>query len=185
MSDYSFIANNPQGNPVNQLNGMMTLANGMQNYKRGNIELQKSQETMQSDIAGSKAASQTAQEGAQHQHLSTIQGHVINASQQALSMYGQGKTPDEIRQFVVQTMQNAGAKPDAIQQAVVDIPNDPSQIDQYLVKKAQAGLDMANQLASKFPAPAMQDTGGQIQPTAQGNQALTGVAPGAGVETPW
>jgi hypothetical protein len=178
MSDYSFIANNPQSNPVNQLNGIMTLANGMQNYKRGNIELQKSQETMQSDIAQSKALSQTAQEGAQQQHLTTILGHVRNGAQQALSLYGQGKTPDEVRQFVINTMTNAGAKPEAIQQQIADIPNDPAQIDSFLVKKAQSVLSLPDQMNSKFPAPAMVNTGGSINPVAPGNQVLTGVQPG-------
>jgi hypothetical protein len=178
MSDYSFIANNPQGNPINNLNGMMTLANGMQDYKRGNIELQKSQETMQSDIAQSKATSQTEQEQAQQQHLATIQQQGLNGAQEALSLYGQGKTPDAVRQHITDYMNNAGAKPDAIQQAVSNVPNNPAQINQYLVDSVRKTVGALAQLNSKFPAPAMQDNGGTIQPIAQGNKALTGVAPG-------
>ena len=178
MSDYSFIANNPQGNPINNLNGMMTLANGMQNYKRGNIELQKSQQTMESDIAQSKATSQTEQEQAQQQHLATIQQQGLNGAQEALSLYGQGKTPDAVRQHITDYMNNAGAKPDAIQQAVSNVPNDPAQINQYLVDSVRKTVGALAQLNSKFPAPAMQDNGGTIQPIAQGNKALTGVAPG-------
>ena len=46
-SDYSFIANNPQGNPVNQMGGLVNIANGIQNFQSNNIELQKSRQLNQ------------------------------------------------------------------------------------------------------------------------------------------
>lgn len=51
MSDYSFIANNPQGNPINQMSGMMNIANGMQTYQSNNLELQKQRQLNQDRIA--------------------------------------------------------------------------------------------------------------------------------------
>lgn len=51
MPDYSFIANNPQSNPVNQLSGLVGAANGIQQFQAGNIELQKQRQLNQDRMA--------------------------------------------------------------------------------------------------------------------------------------
>lgn len=50
-SDYSFIADNPQGNPVNQMNASINLGKGIQGYQSNAIELQKQNQLNQDRIA--------------------------------------------------------------------------------------------------------------------------------------
>ena len=52
MADnYSFIADNPQGNPVNQMNGMLGVARGIQGVQSNSLELQKQNQLNQDRIA--------------------------------------------------------------------------------------------------------------------------------------
>jgi hypothetical protein len=50
-SDYSFIADNPQGNPINQMNGMLGVARGIQGVQSNAIELQKANQLNQDRVA--------------------------------------------------------------------------------------------------------------------------------------
>lgn len=51
MADYSFISNQAQNNPVNQMAGIVNMANGIQQFQAGNIELQKARQMNQDRIA--------------------------------------------------------------------------------------------------------------------------------------
>jgi hypothetical protein len=163
--------NNQRPELFNTLGSIMNFGNSALAYKKGVA-------TLPADVARAQAESQTAQEQAQQQHLVTARAQLSNGAQQALSMYGTGATPDQVRDVMTTTMTNMGAHPDSIRQAVADIPTDQTQIDPFLVKKAQSVLGALDQINSRFPAPAMISTGSQIAPVTQGNPALTGVAPG-------
>lgn len=160
-----------QDNIVNTLGNIV-------NTQRGMVALQRERATLPTDILQSQAQSQTAQQVAQQQKLVTMRAQVSNAAQDILSLHGTGITPDELKQHIVDKMTNAGAKQDAINKMLSDVPDDPAKIDSFLVKKAQSVLSMPEQMASKFPAPSMVSTGQQVQPIATGSPALTGVAPG-------
>jgi len=57
-------------------------------------------------------------------------------------------------------------------------PARPLELKSFLAKKLASTLDTQAQLDKLYPAPTMQDVGNAIQPTAQGNELLTGVQPG-------
>lgn len=150
----------------------------MTDIARNTLAYKQAQALYQPTINQGIAQSQSAQEAAQQAHLATIRGQVANAAQDILSLHGTGISPEDLRTHITEKMTNAGAQPDAIQKMIADVPTDPKQIDSFLVKKAQSVLTLPEQMASKFPAPTMINTGQEIQPTAPGNQALTGVQPG-------
>jgi hypothetical protein len=172
MPDYSFLAN-----PTAPQQGINTL-NSLLQAKGQSLENQYKQETLPARVQQQTANTQTAQEQAQQQHLLTLRSHMANGAQQALSLYGTGATPDQVRGEVTNIMQNAGAQPDAIKQAIMDVPDDPTKIDAYLVKQAQVGLSGSEQLLSKFPNISMTNFGGAVAPVSQGNQATAAQAPG-------
>lgn len=166
-----------QGNVVNALGDIV-------NTQRGIVALQRERATLPASIAQAQAVSQTAQEQARQQHLATMRGQVSNAAQDILSLYGTGMSPDDLKQHIKDKMTNAGAQQDAINKMLADVPDDPSKIDSFIVRKAQSVLTLPEQIGSKFPAPQMVNTGQQIVPIAQGPQALTGVAPGTPIGQP-
>ena len=167
-----------QDNIVNTLGNIV-------NTQRGMVALQRERATLPTDILQSQAQSETAQQVAQQQHLATMRAQVSNAAQDILSLHGTGMTPEDLKQHIVDKMTNAGAKPDAINKMTADVPEKleydkygVSNIDKFIVGKAQSVLSMPEQMASKFPAPTMVQTGQKLTPVATANPALTGVQPG-------
>lgn len=176
---------------------MMQNLGSMLNIGNAALQLQKNRATFDADVAQRQAESQkavgtvqptidtatanaiSAQQFAQQQKLATLQAHVENGAKQMLSLHGTGASPDDVAKVVKDTMTNAGAPPEAINQALSQIPADPSQIDKFIINKAQSALALSGQISSKFPAPQMVNNG-QVQiPVATGNPNLTGVTPGA------
>lgn len=184
-----------------QVPNQMQTIGSMLNMGNAALQLQKNRATLDADIAQRQAESQkavgtvqptidtataqatTAQQQAQQAHLGTVIAHSSNMANQALSLVGTGATPDQVRQFISDTGKNAGAPPDAVAQTIAGVPDDPKQIDSFLVKKAMGVLDMHAHLATQFPAPAMMNNGSTQFPVTTGNPALTGVAPGTAVGT--
>lgn len=178
MPDYSFIAN-----PTGQQQGMNTLSSLLQ-AKGQSLANQYNQETLPARVAQQQANTGTAQEQQQQQHLLTVRSHLANGLQQVLSLIGTGATPDKVRQSITDTMTNVGAPQDAINQAIMGVPNDPSQVDKYLIGKAQSALTMQEQIMSKFPNMQMTNLGGTVAPVSQGNPATAVQPPGQTVGQP-
>jgi hypothetical protein len=96
-------------------------------------------------------------------------------------------TPDVIRQSVTQSLTNAGAPPDAVNQALARLPQDgaqPADLRKFLIGSLQKNLTIQGQLDSKYPAPNQLDDGQTTTPVQAGNQALTGAVPNTPVGPP-
>ncbi len=186
-----------------QVPNAMTAIGNMLNIGNQQVALQRAQQTLPYDVQAAQANAQgatananvatqtqqprisqaqaqnlTAQQELAQQKLKTLQMHVSNGAGQLMMLYGKGATPADVTKVVTDTMTNAGAPPQAIQQALSQIPSDPSQIDNFIVNKAQSAMGMVSQLASKFPAPALVNNNGAVLPLASGNAVTTGVQPG-------
>lgn len=183
-------------------NAMTTIGN-MLNIGNQQVALQRAQQTLPYDVQAAQANAQgatananvatqtqqpreaaatatalSAQQQAQQEQLKTLQMHVSNGAANLMMLYGKGASPQDVSKVVTDTMTNAGAPPAAIKQTLSQIPSDPSQIDNFIINKAQSAMGLVSQLASKLPPPALVNNGSAVVPVASGNAAATGVQPG-------
>jgi len=183
-------------------NAMTTIGN-MLNIGNQQVALQRAQQTLPYDVQAAQANAQgatananvatqtqqpreaaaaatalSAQQQAAQEKLKTLTMHVSNGAANLLMLYGKGASPQDVAKVITDTMTNAGAPPAAIQQALAQLPTDPSQIDNFIVNKAQSAMGLVAQIGSKLPAPTFVNTGSTALPVASGNAAATGVKPG-------
>jgi hypothetical protein len=195
-------------NPANMISGFLDIG-------RKKLELNKAQDTYGADVsqrnaesaranteagvaaqtAAPRVAQQVAQTaGAQAQantaQLENLRAHIANGVQSSsdlLSLPDSQLTPDVIRQSVTQSLTNAGAPPDAVNQALARLPQDgtpPAELRKFLVGSLQKNLTIQGQLDSKYPTPNQLNDGQTTTPVQAGNQALTGAVPNTPVGPP-
>jgi hypothetical protein len=195
-------------NPANLISGFLDIG-------RKKLELNKAQDTYGADVsqrnaessranteagvaaqtAAPRVAQQVAQTtGAQAQantaQLENLRAHLTNSAQSAsdlLSLPDDQLTSGVIRNAYQTSLANAGAPPEAVNQALARVPPDgapPADLRKFLVGSLQKVLSTQGMLDSKFPAPVGVSNGQTMQPQAMGNPALTGMQPGTPQGTP-
>ncbi len=186
-------------------NAMTTIGN-MLNIGNQQVALQRAQQTLPYDVQAAQAnaqgatananvATQTQQPRisqaqaqstgatavANTEQLANMRAHLSNAAQMATNLLQDPNlTRAKIASSLAETLTNAGAPPNAIAQALAGMPptDAPAQLKAFVTQGLLRTQEAAKQLDSMYPAPALATTGGAVMPLAQGNPALTGVAPG-------
>lgn len=141
------------------------------------------QANVQPLIQQQAANTATAQTNLNTTQLQNARAHLSNAAQQLQMLV---EKPDlsqpDIEDSLKKTLQQSNAPLSAYAQAAQGLPPpglSPEQYRNFANQKLLSVQSAMEQLNTKYPAPAMVNNGAATIPSAQGNQALTGVAPGA------
>lgn len=171
-------------NPINikpaegmSLGDMLNMARGMQAYKQA-------EQINPLALRQQEAATQTAEIGANSAQLENMLKHQQNSSRNLLKLLNDKEvTPQKIEEHVTSTMRNAGASPQAIAQAVQNLPKEGTdkELRAFVAKHATNSLSAEAQLEKLFPQAQMVNTGNAMVPVQMGNEMLTGVKPGTQV----
>jgi hypothetical protein len=188
VSPQSF--NVPQGGRSSGGSGnlLSTLSN-LTNIETQQQALDKAQATFESDVARAKAESETAQIGTKRanvalggEQLAFQRRQLESAAQQQQKLFQKPNlTADDIIQSTVQHAKDFNLSPEAVKQALQGLPEKGTTKDYqaYLASNLASTLSAQSQMDKLYPASTLTNVGGAIVPTATGNQAVTGVAPGA------
>jgi hypothetical protein len=182
--------NAPQGGQMGGQSGnlLSTLSN-LTNIETQQQALDKARATFESDVARSKAESETSQIGTKRANvalagdqLALQRKQLESAAQQQQKLFQKPNlTADDIIQSTVQHAKDFNLSPEAVKQALQGLPEKGTTKDYqaYLASNLAATLSAQAQMDKLYPASTLTNVGGAIVPTATGNQAVTGVAPGA------
>lgn len=174
MADFAINPINVKPAEGTSLGDMINLARGVQAY-------QQAEQTNPLAVRQQQAQTQTAEIGANDAQLSNMLKHQQNSSRNLLKLLNDKEvTPVKIEEHVVSTMKNAGASPQAIAQAVQNLPKDGTdkELRAFVAKHATNSLTAEAQLEKLYPKAEMLNTGAQQIPVQMGNEAFTGVKPG-------
>jgi len=170
------------GNLLSTLGNMVTIDSQQQ-------ALRKAQETYDADVAKAKAESETAQIGTKRanvalggEQLAYNRKQLESAAQQQQKLFLKPNlNADDIIQATMQHAKDFNLGPDAVKQALQGLPEKGTTKDYqaYLASNLATTLSAQSQFDKLYPEANMTNVGGAIIPTAKGNQAITGVAPGA------
>jgi hypothetical protein len=170
------------GNLLSTLGNMVTIDSQQQ-------ALKKAQETYEADVAKAKAESETAQIGTKRagvqlggEQLAYQRKQLESAAQQQQKLFLKPNlNADDIIQTTMQHAKDFNLGPDAVRQALQGLPEKGTTKDYqaYLASNLASTLSAQSQFDKLYPEANMTNVGGSIIPTAKGNQAITGVAPGA------
>jgi hypothetical protein len=182
--------NTPQGGQMGGQSGnlLSTLSN-LTTIETQQQALDKAQATFEADVAKAKADSETAQIGAKRagvqlggEQLALNRKQLESAAQQQQKLFQKPNlTADDIIQSTLQHAKDFNLSPEAVRQALQGLPEKGTTKDYqaYLASNLASTLSAQSQMDKLYPASTLTNVGGAIVPTATGNQAVTGVAPGA------
>jgi hypothetical protein len=188
VSPQSFSA--PQGGQLGKTSGnlLSTLGN-LTTIETQQQALDKAQATFEADVAKAKADSATAQIGTKRaevlyggEQLAYQRKQLESAAQeQQRLMTKPNLTADDIVQTTLKHAKAFNLQPEVVQQALQGLPVNGTAKDYqaYLASNLASTLSAQSQMDKLYPASTLTNVGGAIVPTATGNQAVTGVAPGA------
>jgi len=174
MADFTINPINVKPTEGTSLGDMISMARGVQAY-------QQAEQTNPLAVRQQQAQTQTAEIGANSAQLENMLKHQQNSSRNLLKLLNDKEvTPVKIEEHVVSTMKNAGASPQAIAQAVQNLPKEGTdkELRAFVAKHATNSLTAESQLEKLFPKAEMLNTGAQQIPVQMGNEAFTGVKPG-------
>ena len=174
MADFAINPINVKPAEGTSLGDMLNIANSVQQYQQAQqlnpLAIQKAQEEVKQ-----------AQIGTNKAQLENMLQHQQNSSRNLLKLLNDKEvTPVKIEEHVVSTMKNAGASPQAIAQAVQNLPKEGTdkELRAFVAKHVTNSLTAESQLEKLFPKAEMLNTGAQQIPVQMGNEAFTGVKPG-------
>lgn len=192
MADYGLKPDIPLGvkNPTPMsLSDLVSMARAIQQYKQAEeyypIELQRAAAerdvavgTVKPRITKAGIEADEATFGLQRKILSHTRGEIAELLKKENLTYGD--VEDAVKRTVEHTQAPADVKERAIKSAMADFGQNDS------VEKLRSALAGAlvkttsqeNQLSARLPKPTMLDIGGNKIPVSEGNQLVTGVAPG-------
>ena len=174
MADFTINPINVKPTEGTSLGDMISMARGVQAY-------QQAEQTNPLAVRQQQAQTQTAEIGTNSAQLENMLKHQQNSSRNLLKLLNDKEvTPVKIEEHVVSTMKNAGASPQAIAQAVQNLPKEGTdkELRAFVAKHATNSLTAESQLEKLFPKAEMLNTGAQQIPVQMGNEAFTGVKPG-------
>jgi len=171
-------------NPINVKPAEGTSLGDMINMARGVQAYQQAEQVNPLAVRQQQAQTQTAEIGSNNAQLENMLKHQQNSSRNLLKLLNDKEvTPVKIEEHVVSTMKNAGASPQAISQAVQNLPKEGTdkELRAFVAKHATNSLSAEAQLEKLFPQAQMVNTGNALVPVQMGNEMLTGVKPGTQV----
>ena len=154
----------------------------MLNISKGQLELQKARETLQPSIEEAKAKSQFAQTEADASKLKLMYAHAGQSSRDLLKILNSQEpvTPDVIKNHVIKTMENAGASPQAMNAALMDLPKTGTdkELRAFVARHATNSIAAEAQLEKLFPSAQFVTAGNEIKPVSGGSPYLSYGQPG-------
>jgi uncharacterized protein (DUF4415 family) len=171
-------------NPINVKPAEGTSLGDMINMARGVQAYQQAEQVNPLAVRQQQAQTQTAEIGTNNAQLENMLKHQQNSSRNLLKLLNDKEvTPIKIEEHVVSTMKNAGASPQAIAQAVQNLPKEGTdkELRAFVAKHATNSLTAEAQLEKLYPQAQMVNTGNALVPVQMGNEMLTGVKPGTQV----
>ena len=195
MADFTINPINVKPAEGTSLGDMINLARGVQAYQhaeqinplaaqKARMEVEQAQKLNPLAVRQQQAATQTAEIGTNTAQLENMLKHQQNSSRNLLKLLNDKEvTPQKIEEHVVSTMTNAGASPQAIAQAVQNLPKEGTdkELRAFVAKHATNSLSAEAQLEKLFPQAQMINTGNALLPIQMGNEMITGVKPGTQV----
>ena len=182
--------NTPQGGQLGGQSGnlLSTLSN-LTTIETQQQALDKARATFEADVAKAKAESKTSELTTERtgvllggEKLAYNRKQLESAAQQQQKLFTKPDlNADDIIKATVQHAKDFNLGPDAVKQALQGLPEkgSPKDYQAYLASNLASTLSAQSQLDKLYPASTLTNVGGAIVPTATGNQAVTGVAPGA------
>ena len=178
---------------VMTLGDMLNIARGAQEYQQAQqinpLLLQRAQAeanvasgTEQPRITQAIQAAKTAEIGTNTAQLENLLKQQQNSSRNLLKLLNQSEaiTPSQIQEHVISTMENAGANPQAIKQAIQNLPKSGTdkELRAFIAKHATNSLTAEAQLEKLFPTSQFVQTGATITPVSSGSPQLATQPPG-------
>jgi hypothetical protein len=194
------IQTNPvQGTPISSL---MNTAQGIQQYqqaqqlnplaiekakadlKTSQVASQKAQATLDPEIERIKSESTKAAISLNSEQLRNTREHLAASSRDLLSLLNKPEvTAKDIQDHVKTHLKIAGATPQQIEYAMLDLPTQGSTLENkaFIAKHATKSLAAEAAIDKLLPPSTMVAEGGAITPRVMGNEFLTGKVPGTAV----
>lgn len=175
------------------LGEMLNIARGAQEYQqaqqlnplalqRAQAETEVSTSTVKPRITQAEEAARQARVGTNTAELENLIRQQQNSSRNLLKLLNQKDTvtPQQIKDHVISTMENAGAPTQAITQAVQNLPTSGTdkELRAFIAKHATNSLTAESQLEKLFPSAQFIQTGATITPVTGGSPQLAAQAPG-------
>jgi hypothetical protein len=170
------------GNTLASLADITNINATQQNTRASRLATQKAIDTYEADVAKAKASSKREEVQLGVDQLAYNRKQLESAAQQQQKLFTKPDlTADDIIKATVQHAKDFNLGPDAVKQALQGLPEkgSPKDYQAYLASNLASTLSAQSQLDKLYPASTLTNVGGAIVPTATGNQAVTGVAPGA------
>lgn len=158
--------------------------------KRATAEANVAEQTQTPRIETAKSSAGTAAAQMSSAQLANLRDHQANFSRESLKLLNRNTlTPEEIDDFLVKTIKNAGGSEQIINQARSEVPKTgtTNELKAWLARHATNSLTAEAQLEKLFPSAQMQNVGGGMAPFTMGSPYLAVQPPGTqvGAGTPF
>ena len=194
MADFNIQPVATQIRPVQgaSLGEMINTARGVQQYQQAAqanpLELKRLQAetnvatgTEQPRISTAQSQAGTAANQLNTAQLQNLQTHQANFSRESLKLLNrESLSPQDINDFLVKTIKNAGGDDKVIAQAQSEVPQQGStaEMKAWLARHALNSLTAESQIEKLFPSTQMLATGSKFQPITMGSPFLALQQPG-------
>lgn len=152
--------------------------------KRATAEANVAEQTQAPRISSATSAAGTAASQMNTAQLANLREQQSNFSRESLKLLNrENLTSQDIDDFLVKTIKNAGGSEQVINQARSEVPKTgtTNEMKAWLARHATNSLTAESQLDKLFPSAAMQNVGGGIAPFTMGSPYLAVQPPGTQV----
>jgi hypothetical protein len=152
--------------------------------KRAQAEANVAEQTQIPRISAAASAAGTAASQMNTAQLANLREQQSNFSRESLKLLNrENLTPQDIDDFLVKTIKNAGGSEQVINQARSEVPKTgtTNEMKAWLARHALNSLTAEAQIDKLFPAAQMQNVGGGIAPFTMGSPHLAAQPPGTQV----
>lgn len=152
--------------------------------KRAQAEANVAEQTQAPRISAAASAAGTAASQMNTAQLANLREQQSNFSRESLKLLNrENLTPQDVDDFLVKTIKNAGGSEQVINQARSEVPKTgtTNEMKAWLARHATNSLTAESQLDKLFPSAAMQNVGGGIAPFTMGSPYLAVQPPGTQV----
>jgi len=152
--------------------------------KRAQAEANVAEQTQAPRISAATSAAGTAASQMNTAQLANLREQQSNFSRESLKLLNrENLTSQDVDDFLVKTIKNAGGSEQVINQARSEVPKTgtTNEMKAWLARHATNSLTSESQLDKLFPAATMQNVGGGIAPFTMGSPYLAVQPPGTQV----
>lgn len=146
-----------------------------------NLAVSKARQTLPFEVKASEATSSTAQSQANAAQLELMHKHQGNFARESLKLLNRPQlNAEDIDDFLVKTIKNAGGNDQVIAQARSEVPKTGTTADlkAWLARHSLNALTAEAQIEKTFPSAAMQNLGATSVPMTMGSPFLAVTPPG-------